>query len=54
MAKKPDEAPARITMVDRAFYEIGATGVHRDLAPGDVITNPEIIKEVIALGAAHY
>ena len=46
--------PARITMVDRAFYEIGASGVHCDLMPGTVVTNPDIIKEVIARGAAFY
>ena len=54
MAKKPDDAPARITMAERLFYEIGNSGVHRDLSPGDVILDPEIIKEVIARGAAHY
>lgn len=41
-------------MVDRAFYEIGGSGVHRDLPPGAVVTNPDIIKEVIAHGASFY
>jgi len=56
LPETPDSEPlpARITMVDRAFYEIGTSGVHRDLIPGTVVMDPEIIKEVLARGAAHF
>ncbi|PUA19586.1 hypothetical protein [Glaciimonas sp. PCH181] len=59
MAKKPqaveaESLPVRITMAERAFYEIGTSGVHRDLIAGDVITDPVVIAEVIAFGASWY
>lgn len=46
--------PEKIIMAARVFYEIGNSGVHRDLNAGDVIADPKIIAEVFNLGAAWY
>ena len=51
---EPEVLPTKITMAVRVLYEIGNSGVHRDLEAGDVITDPDIIAEVIAFGASWY
>lgn len=53
-AKTDAPLPVRITLVQRAFYEIGSSGVHRDLMAGAVITDPVIIAEVLDSGATWY
>ena len=46
--------PEKLVMTQRVFYEIGTSGVYRDLQPGDVVTDPEIIQEVIDRNGGFY
>lgn len=50
----PEALPERITLAQRVCYEIGTSGVLRDLQAAQVVTDPQTIAEVIALGAAWY
>lgn len=46
--------PVKITMSQRVCYEIGTSGVLRDLHAGQIVTDPQTIAEVIHFGAQWY